>query len=438
MGSRLRTRLHHIGLYSHSSVYPLRTSSSMKVSAVVGCLLAVIAACHGLRRVTLQRMQSVRRSLLEAGTDVAELSQWFKVQNPENQYLRGPHPEPLSNYMDAQYFGEISIGTPAQKFKVIFDTGSSNLWVPSKKCKRTNIACLFHNKYDANKSRTYKANGTEFAIRYGTGSLTGFLSADIVAVGDVAVKGQTFAEAITEPGITFVAAKFDGILGMGYPEISVDRVVPVFNTMMAQKAVEKPVFSFYLNRDPDAKTGGELLLGGSDPAFYTGNFTYVPVTRHGYWQFTMDGATVDTDEAYCVGGCQVIADTGTSLLAGPLAEVDKLNRAIGGTPVRQGMYVIDCSKIPTLPVIKFNIAGKVFPLEGRDYVLAVKQAGVTECISGFLGMDIPAPMGPLWILGDIFLGKYYTEFDFGQNRIGFAPVKEPKVPYLLPQYNTVI
>lgn len=51
-----------------------------------------------------------------------------------------------------------------------------------------------------------------------------------------------------EPGVAFVTAQFDGILGMGYPSLAQILGNPVFDNMMAQKTVEKPIFSFYLSR----------------------------------------------------------------------------------------------------------------------------------------------------------------------------------------------
>jgi len=164
-----------------------------------------------------------------------------------------------------------------------------------------------------------------------------------------------------------------------------------------------------------------LTLGGLDPDHYKCDITYVPVSKKGYWQFDMAGITVGDGKATgCDGGCPAIADSGTSLIAGPKDQVEKINTAIGATPLFNGEYLIDCGKIESLPQITFTIAGKTYALEGKDYVLKVSALGQTQCISGFMGIDLPPKLGKLWILGDVFMGKFYTVFDFGKDQVGFA------------------
>ena len=239
------------------------------------------------------------------------------------------------------------------------------------------------------------------------------MSEDVITIAGTQVKHVTFGEATDAVGL----GKFDGILGMGFQSIAVDNVVPVFDLLVKQKLVKKPVFSFYLNRDTTKSPGGEIIFGGSDPKYYTGDFHYLPVDQEGYWQFHMNGISVDGSK-YCDGGCEAIADTGTTLIVGPTDEIDKLNNQLGATQDQFGDYIFDCSQIDSLPPVTINLGGKDFVLTKDDYVWKVQG----QCVSGFEGADLGGT-GIQYILGDVFIGKYYTEFDYGNKRVGFAQAK---------------
>uniref|UniRef100_A0A7N6B6C5 Peptidase A1 domain-containing protein n=1 Tax=Anabas testudineus TaxID=64144 RepID=A0A7N6B6C5_ANATE len=393
---------------------------TMHMFYIIAALLITHSAA--IIRVPLHKTRTVRRLLSDSGLSLKEL-QALGIRTGAVDSAESPKlpVERLTNFMDAQYYGAISIGTPPQTFTVLFDTGSSNLWVPSIHCAFLDLACWLHHRYNSKKSSTYVKNGTDFSIRYGRGSLSGFISGDTVSIAGLSIPGQQFGEAVKQPGITFAVARFDGVLGMAYPSISVAQVTPVFDTAMAAKLLPQNIFSFYINRNPKATVGGELILGGTDPQYYTGDLHYVNVTRKAYWQIQMNGVQVGNQLTLCKAGCQAIVDTGTSLIVGPREEVKALQKAIGAISLLVGEYMIDCKKIPSLPVISFNIGGNMYNLTGEDYVVKESQMGVSICLSGFMAMDIPPPAGPLWILGDVFIGKYYTVFDRNADRVGFAP-----------------
>jgi cathepsin D len=336
--------------------------------------------------------------------------------------------ENLGDYLDLQYYGNIGIGTPAQNFKVLFDTGSSNLWVPCEQCSST--ACRLHQRFYCSKSSSCQETNTPFQIQYGSGSMSGHVDYDKVCFeGDtnLCCDKSGFACATEEPGNAFTGAKFDGILGMGYETISVDHLETPFECVAKDTSkCPQNVFAFWLNRHvTTGEIGGELTLCGMDPNHYVAPITYVPIPEslEGYWEFTTDGLSVGSTQV-AGANTKMIADTGTSLIAGPSQDAEKVNQLIGATYVGNGEYDVKCSELDSLPHVIVKIGGKEFPLTGNDYAVKVKSLFGSQCMSGFFGIDIPPPRGPLWILGMNFIGKYYTVFDRGQNRIGFAVSKK--------------
>jgi len=319
----------------------------------------------------------------------------------------------IKDYQNAQYFGEMSVGTPAQTFDVIFDTGSANLWVPASDCSNCGGRIVGKkSKYDRTKSSTYVVDDAPFAIEYGSGPVSGNWSVDTANVGGFDIDAQRFAEVkdASGLGIAYKAGHFDGILGLAFDTISIDKTPTPFKNLMDQGKIDEGKFAFYLGSE-DGPTG-ELTIGGYDKTKFTGDLTWVPVSRQGYWQLELDDVSAG-DKSYASKTAGIV-DSGTSLLTGPVDAVTELATAVGAKANFAGEYIVDCDA--TLPDLTFTIAGKEYTLTGEEYVI---KSGTT-CLFAIMGMDIPEPAGPLWILGDVFMRKFYTVFDYENAQIGFA------------------
>lgn len=184
--------------------------------------------------------------------------------------------------------------------------------------------------------------------------------------------------------------------------------------MIDQGILDQPVFFFRLG-DSEAD-GGEVIFGGINDIAYTGNITHVPVRRQAYWEVSLEKVAFGDDEVI-LNTTGAAIDTGTSLIGLPIDLAQKFNTEIGATRSWDGHYRVDCAKIPSLPELTFYFGGKPHILKGSDYVVAEKGG---RCTSSLTGMDITVSGTSLWVIGDVFLRRYYTVYDLGRNAVGFA------------------
>ncbi|EPY73179.1 chymosin [Camelus ferus] len=376
------------------------------------CLVVLLAAlalsqASGITRIPLHKGKTLRKALKERGLLEDFLQRQQYAVSSKYSSLGKVAREPLTSYLDSQYFGKIYIGTPPQEFTVVFDTGSSDLWVPSIYCK-SNV-CKNHHRFDPRKSSTFRNLGKPLSIHYGTGSMEGFLGYDTVTVSNIVDPNQTVGLSTEQPGEVFTYSEFDGILGLAYPSLASEYSVPVFDNMMDRHLVARDLFSVYMDRNGQ---GSMLTLGAIDPSYYTGSLHWVPVTVQQYWQFTVDSVTINGVAVACVGGCQAILDTGTSVLFGPSSDILKIQMAIGATENRYGEFDVNCGSLRSMPTVVFEINGRDYPLSPSAYTS--KDQGF--CTSGFQGDN----NSELWILGDVFIREYYSVFDRANNRVGLA------------------
>nr|XP_020653661.1 gastricsin-like [Pogona vitticeps] len=380
-------------------------------------VLVILQLTEGVERVILKRGKSIRENMKEKGV----LEKFMKKyhMDPVLKYRFDEYNvayEPVTNYLNGYYFGEISIGTPPQNFLVLMDSGSSNLWVPSVYC--STAACGNHHRFNPSASSTYSNNGQTYTLYYGAGDLSIMLGYDTVQVQNIVVTNQEFGLSENEPTTPFYYADFDGIMGMAYPPLAVGGGATLMQQMLEQGQLSEPVFSFYFSRQPTVQYGGELILGGVDNQLYSGEISWTPVTREVYWQIGIEEFAIGNEATgWCSDGCQAIVDTGTTQITIPKQYLGTFLQAVGAEDYN-GEFLVNCNNVQNMPTITFVINGSEFPLPPSAYV----SNNDGTCIVVVEPTYLPSPNGePLWILGDVFLREYYSVFDMANNRVGFAP-----------------
>ncbi|KAB0339883.1 hypothetical protein FD754_023575 [Muntiacus muntjak] len=315
----------------------------------------------------------------------------------------------LRNFQDMIYVGNITIGTPPQGFQVVFDTGSSDLWVPSIFCTSPNFSS--HVMFRHNESSTYRHTNKTFSIKYCSGRMKGFVGRDTVRIGDLVSTDQPFGLSVEQSG--FEGLPFDGVLGLNYPNLSVTGGIPIFDNLKNHGVISEPVFAFYLSKSKPE--GSVVMFGGVDKSYYQGVLNWVPLIQVGDWSVHMDRISMEGQIVACSGGCEALVDTGASSILGPRGLVDKILRLLGAKPQGSEHYV-SCSAVNTLPSIDFTINGINYPVPAQAYTIK-DSSGI--CYINFEG-DPDSRSTETWILGDVFLRQYFSVYDRGNDRIGLA------------------
>jgi hypothetical protein len=305
----------------------------------------------------------------------------------------------LLNYLKG-YYGEITIGEPPQPFRVVFDTGSSDLWVIADECI-TETACHNHRRYVSSLSTTLVTSDQSFQIHYGSGAVAGEIAYDTVNLSGIQLRNQTFAVASTVSE-QFAIVPFDGILGLGFSSISTTGEQTPIQNMIANNLLDEPLFAMYAT-----ESGGEIDFGAIDNSrLKGGEVVYSPVIDKGYWTIEMQQFGINNET---VGDSRrVVVDTGTSLIVAPVADAEAIHDLIPGA-VADGdsIYSIPCSLKDSDIEVRFVVNGKTLKLKASDFIMHPTDTKQVMCKSGIAALDFDQD-APTWVFGDVFFRKYYT------------------------------
>merc|ERR1711907_564617 len=248
---------------------------------------------------------------------------------------------------------------------------------------------------------------------------------DDVGLGGITLKKARFGEVGYEHGHAFRKGHFSGIVGLAFPTLAAANMYPLFDQIIDQKVLQKNEFAFYLSNRITRPS--KLMLGDSAQGSYKGELTHHDVVQNNYWSVRMADVMVGHERMNICPkyGCRVAVDSGTSLVTGPSTHISKVLHKLN---IDHG-----CSNWDSIPPISLLLEAtrkdgskylKKYFLKKNEFVFEMKnKMGQRKaCTPGLMALDVPKPRGPLWIVGDLFMMKYFTQYnrDTNQVKMGLA------------------
>lgn len=322
-----------------------------------------------------------------------------------------------------QYYGIMQIGSPAQELRVVLDTTSGQLVIPSSKCDDS--ACAAHKRYKAEKSNSSVQIGwtdeptkaleasddrdTKAVSLLGTDAAGEFVRDRLCVGGREHGKPlcavADFVALIEETDDQFADLAFDGVLGLAPSSPDADEF-NVLHALVAQNHLKTgaSLFSLYLPPHGD----GELLFGAFNKERAGSQFTWTRVVNNGTWNFKVSDIAVDGQATGLCGpeGCIAVPDSAASLVGVPTSVLQ----------VYLSHLPRDVNCEMTLPRLSFLIEGQWHELHKEDLM----EKDGDECSMLLDTAASTAEHGPVLFLGYPFLRKFYTVFNAGNSSIGFA------------------
>lgn len=373
----------------------------------------------------------------------------LSIKKPEkNVHLKRSHSKFVSLSLGNQeyfYSAEVEIGSSAQKITCVFDTGSSDLWIPSSTnpfCEGNSangtrtidgivvsptIDCDVYGTFDDSNSESLEKTGSSFEIWYSDGSFSeGYWALDTVKISDISVPEMQFAVA------TISNASF-GVLGVGLPRLesvsgyenAPEQYYENFPQMLKKREIISEVaYSLYFA--DDGSGGGYALFGAVDKNKFDGFLYTFPMVniypqleKPATFHVTLQGIGMESQsnclqETFMETKVPALLDSGTTLIVVPYDIAFTMASALNATySSDEGIFILDCPAEDDDKIFYFNFGELKIKIPLSNFILAAED-GKDYCGFGVL------PSDDTWILGDSFLKSAYVVYDLDNYSISLG------------------